>query len=220
LLEPFREKLAAEVFDEPYLPPISDGSGSDRNLLLRANNLLRDSGCILKSTTLYLPSGEPFEIEFLNSSNAIEAQTANLISNLRKLGIKASFRLVDPVQFIRRREQFDFDIFPMVYLGSLTPGPELRSNYGSSAAVTPGSRNLAGIKNDVVDAFIESIASANTRPQLIIACRCLDRILREGRFWIPMWYRDVSYFAYQSILSHPNTNPKFGTIAPDTWWWH
>ena len=30
LLEPFRDTLPAEVFGEPYLPPVSDGSGQDR----------------------------------------------------------------------------------------------------------------------------------------------------------------------------------------------
>ena len=28
LLEPFRDKLSPAVFDEPYMPPVSDGSGS------------------------------------------------------------------------------------------------------------------------------------------------------------------------------------------------
>ena len=33
LLEPFRGQLSDEVFGDPYVPPVSDGSGQDRALL-------------------------------------------------------------------------------------------------------------------------------------------------------------------------------------------
>jgi len=36
LLEPFRGKVADEVFGDPFLPPVSDGSGQDRKLLRKA----------------------------------------------------------------------------------------------------------------------------------------------------------------------------------------
>ncbi|NJO22848.1 MAG: hypothetical protein HC868_07750 [Sphingomonadales bacterium] len=39
LLEPFKDKLPPEVFGEPYRPPVSDGSGSDRRLLREAGKL-------------------------------------------------------------------------------------------------------------------------------------------------------------------------------------
>ncbi len=35
LLEPFRDKLPPEVFGEPYLPPVTDASGQDRQWLRR-----------------------------------------------------------------------------------------------------------------------------------------------------------------------------------------
>jgi microcin C transport system substrate-binding protein len=43
LLEPFRAQLPAEVFGEPYTPPVSDGSGQDRTLLRKAAALLGDA---------------------------------------------------------------------------------------------------------------------------------------------------------------------------------
>ena len=45
LLEPFRGHVSDEVFGEPYLPPVSDGSGADRALLRKASQLLKDAGC-------------------------------------------------------------------------------------------------------------------------------------------------------------------------------
>ena len=42
LLEPFRGKVPDEVFGEPFVPPVTDGSGQDRNLLRQASALLAE----------------------------------------------------------------------------------------------------------------------------------------------------------------------------------
>ena len=46
LLEPFRGKVPDEVFGEPFVPPVSDGSGQDRALLRKASQLLNDAGLV------------------------------------------------------------------------------------------------------------------------------------------------------------------------------
>ncbi len=52
LLEPFRDKLSPSVFGEPYTPPVSDGSGSDRTLLKQAYDLLLVGGLQARRRTL------------------------------------------------------------------------------------------------------------------------------------------------------------------------
>ncbi len=98
LLEPWRGKIPDEVFGEPWVPPVSDGSGQDRNLLRRADELLRAAGCKRQGTTLLLPSGKPFEIEFLDATPALQPHTQPFQANLKRLGINANSRLVDPQQ--------------------------------------------------------------------------------------------------------------------------
>ena len=44
LLEPFRGQVPDEVFGEPFVPPVSDGSGQDRSLLRKAQQLLSEAG--------------------------------------------------------------------------------------------------------------------------------------------------------------------------------
>ena len=44
LLEPFRGQVPDEVFGEPFMPPVSDGSGQDRALLRKAAALLQSAG--------------------------------------------------------------------------------------------------------------------------------------------------------------------------------
>jgi microcin C transport system substrate-binding protein len=219
LLEPFRGKIPDEVFGEPFLPPVSDGSGSDRRLLRKANDLLIAAGCTRDGGVLKLPSGNPLTIEFLDFSTFLQPVTSPFQQNLRKLGIDARARIVDSAQFKSRTENFDFDVVPARFGGSLTPGVELGIFFGSAAANQIGSRNLGGVSDPAVDSLLEKIASAKSRADLNFACRALDRILRAGRYWVPMYYRDDRWYAYWDVFSRPERQPRLGTGAPDTWWW-
>jgi len=219
LLEPFRGKIPDEVFGEPYVPPVSDGSGSDRQLLRKANELLLAAGCKRDGGVLLAPNGKPFSIEFLDFSDFLQPVTEPFQQNLRKLGIDAHSRIVDSAQFKARTESYDFDVAPARFGGTLTPGFELAVFYGSVSASKPGSRNLAGISSPVVDALLDSIAKAKSRVELNFACRALDRVLRAGRYWVSMYYRDDIWLAYWNAFSRPDVQPRLGTGAPDTWWW-
>ncbi|MCL2385580.1 MAG: extracellular solute-binding protein, partial [Alphaproteobacteria bacterium] len=187
LLEPYRKDLDPAVFDEVYVPPASDGSGQDRALLKKANDLLLAAGCKRQGSALLLPNGHPFEIEFLDFEGAFEPSTAPFIKNLKLLGIEASYRVIDPAQYKRRTDEFDYDAVPLHLNLGLTPGEGMRLFFGSETASIPGSYNLAGIKEPVVDALIEKALIAETRGELTTICRAIDRILRTGHYWVPMW---------------------------------
>jgi microcin C transport system substrate-binding protein len=219
LLEPFRDKLSPAVFDDPYVPPVSDGSGADRTLLKRAYDLLAAAGCKRDGGTLLLPSGKPMTIEFLDSNGAMQPHTMPFIQNLGKLGIQANLRIVDAAQLKSRTEAFDYDVVVEALSGSTTPGVGLRVAFSSAAAAQNGSRNLAGVADPAVDALIETIATAKSRAELNAACRALDRVLRAGHYWVPMFYRDTAWVAYWDAFSRPERQPRFGTGAPGTWWW-
>lgn len=218
LLEPFRAQLPETVFGEPPLPPVSDGSGFDRTLLQRASTLLREAGLKRDGNVLRLPDGKPFEIEFLDFQDRMQPHTQPFQANLGKLGIRAFSRIVDPAQYQRRTNDFDFDIVSQALSSSLTPGDSLRIVYGSQAAKTPGSRNLAGISVTAVDALIEQIGRAQSRDQVEVAARALDRVLRAGYYWVPMWFRSTRWYAYWDIFDRPETSPRYGSGAPGTWW--
>ena len=208
-----------EVFGEPYVPPVSDGSGSDRNLLRRADALLREAGCKRDGTVLKLPDGKPFEIEFLDYQASLQPHTQPFQANLKRLGIEARSRIVDAAQYRRRMEDFDFDMASMALGGAMTPGDALRIVFSSEAAATPGSRNIAGIADPAVDALIGEITQADSRAKLNVAARALDRLLRAGRYMIPMWFRSEEYVAYWDMFSRPATRPKYASGAPGTWWY-
>ena len=219
LLEPFRDKVSASVFGEPYMPPASDGSGFDRSLLKQAYDLLIAAGCQRDGNVMKGPGGKPLTIEFLDFSSALQPHTMPFIQNLGKLGIQATIRVVDATQYKARTDAFDYDVVTAANGGSSTPGAELKVAFTSEAAARQGSRNLSGVSDPVVDALIGTIADAKSRETLNTACRALDRVLRAGHYWVPMWYRDTAWVAYWDAFARPETQPRLGVGAPGTWWW-
>ncbi|MGH6674013.1 MAG: extracellular solute-binding protein [Xanthobacteraceae bacterium] len=218
LLEPFRGRVAAEVFGEAYVPPVNDGSGDDRAMLRKAVQLFQDAGCAIKDGKRVLPDGEPIQIEFLLDEPTFEPHHMALIKNLAILGVAATIRLVDPVQYRGRLDDFDFDITVSRFGFSSTPGDSLRSYFSSQAAALKGSNNLAGIADPVVDALIDAAIAADTRPSLITACRALDRVIRAGHYWIPQWYKPSHWIAYWDVFGRPPAQPRYFRGIPDTWW--
>ena len=219
LLEPFRGKVPDEVFGEPFLPPQSDGSGQDRALLKRANDLLIQAGCARDGMALKGPDGKLLELEFLDFSSALERHTQPFIKNLKLLGINARMRIVDAAQYQRRLEDFDFDVITQRLSMAYSPGEELRALFGSEAAATRGSRNLTGVSDPVVDDLIRKALVATTREDLVVIARALDRVLRAGRYWTPHWYKPTHWIAHWDVFSRPAETPKFSPGIISTWWW-
>jgi len=219
LLEPFRGRVADEVFGEPYVPPVTDGSGNDRTILRKAVELLQQAGCVLRNGKRVLPTGEPLSIEFLLNEPGLEPHHMPLIKNLAILGIDADIRLVDPVQYRARLDDFDFDVTVERFSFTATPGDSLRAFFSSRAAGLKGSYNLAGIADPVIDALIETVIAADNRPALVTACRALDRVIRAGRYWISQWYNPAYWLAYWDVFGHPPEQPRYYRAIPDTWWY-
>jgi microcin C transport system substrate-binding protein len=219
LLEPFRGQVPDEVFGDPFVPPVSDGSGQDRSLLRRASTLLQEAGYPIKGGKRISPQGEGIKAEFLIDEPSFQPHHASLIKNLGTLGIDANLRIVDPVQYRKRVDDFDFDLTIERFGFSTTPGDSLRSYFSSRAAAIKGSQNLAGIADPVIDELIERIIAADTRSGLVTACKALDRVIRSGRYWIPHWYKPSHWLAFWDVFGRSAKKPRFGRGIPETWWY-
>ena len=219
LLEPFRGKLPDEVFGEAYVPPVTDGSGQDRRWLRRANQLLTEAGFALTDGKRLMPNGQQIGIEFLLDEPTFTPHHLTYIKNLEVLGFAATLRVVDPVQYRKRVDDFDFDITVERFGFSETPGDSLRTYFSSQAAATKGSQNRAGIADPTVDALIDIIIAAKTREELTTACKALDRVIRAGRYWIPHWYKASHWIAYWDLFGRPAAKPRYFRGIPETWWY-
>ena len=145
--------------------------------------------------------------------------TQAFIDNLKQLGIDARVRIVDPAQYKSRLDAFDFDIITERLVMAWSPGEELRDYFGSEAAKVPGSRNLAGIADPVVDALITRAIAANSRAELVTVCRALDRVLRAGQYWVPHWYKPSHWIAHWDVFGRPHQTPRFSPGIESTWWY-
>lgn len=219
LLEPHRAKLAREVFGEVYVPPVSDGSGADRKLLREAHRLLDSAGFKLVGGKRLDTTGKPFEIEFLMSDPTSERLTSPYARTLERFGIKVTMRTVDAAQYERRSKSHDYDVKVQRFAMRLTPGIELRNYFGSEAARTEGSLNLAGVADPVVDVLIDAVMSAKSRAELVTATRALDRVLRAGHYWVSHWYKAAHNIVHWDKFSRPAVKPRYARGVIDTWWY-
>jgi microcin C transport system substrate-binding protein len=219
LLEPWRGRVPDQVFGEPFVPPVSDGSGQDRALLRKATQILGDAGFPIKGGKRVDANGVPITFEFLIDEPTFEPHHMPFMKNLRTLGIEATLRIVDPVQYRARVDDFDFDVTVERFGFSTIPGDSLRGYFSSQAAATKGSQNVAGIADPAIDALIEKIIAAKTRPELVTAARALDRVIRSGNYWIPHWYKASHWVAYWDVFGRPPTKPRYSRGIPETWWY-
>ena len=219
LLEPFRDQLSAEVFEEVYSPPVSSANGQDRKLLREADRLLREAGWTLQKRKRKNAKGEQLSIEFLLFSKAFVRVINPYISNLKRLGIDARIRVVDSAQYQRRIKSFDFDITTTRYVLPLTPGLEMINYWSSTTAQTDGSLNLAGIANPAIDSLVDKALAAQSREELTNITRAIDRILRATHYWVPHWYKAAHHVAFWDKFSWPETKPKYDRGIIRTWWY-
>src|SRR5262249_4408797 len=164
--------------------------------------------------------GAPFTIEFLIDDATFEPHHLAYTKNLATVGIDATVRKVDPVQYKARLDDRDFDVIVERLSFSLTPGDELRTYLSTAAAGIKGSYNVGGIADPTIDALIQTVIAANTRPALITACKALDRVVRAGRYWVPQWYKASHWIAFWDVFGRPAAKgPRYDRGVPDTWWY-
>lgn len=218
LLQPFRAQLPPSVFGEPYLPPVSDASGKDRKLLRDADALLTAAGWVVKDGRRFNAKGESLDLEFLIIDPSTERILGPYVENLKRVGINATLRRIDPAQYERRAKEFDYDVIGTRFVMRLTPGVELKGYFSSETADVSGSLNRSGIKDPVVDAMIVHIAQAKTRTQANIAASALDRVLRANTYWVSNWFKASHNIAYWDKFDRPAVKPRYDRGIIDTWW--
>ena len=219
LLEPFREKLPKEVFGPAQLQPVSNSSGRDRKMLRRASELFQQAGWKRKGAQLVDAKGQVFKLEFLLRSPSFERILGKFVDNLKRVGVDASIRLVDPSQYQKRTEEFEFDVTirALSYAASPT-GEDIEQIFGSNFANTPGSANLAGLQHPVVDGLIAKINEATSRKELTHVMKALDRVLRSTHSWIPNWHSANHRVAYWDMFGFPDKKPDYD-FPIETFWW-
>ena len=222
LLEPLRAKLTPAVFGMVPVAPATTPPGSLRQNLRQAQALLREAGWTYRDGALRNAKGEAFTMEFLNDQPSLVRIVGPFQKALEKLGITMTYRVVDFSLSKQKMDAFDFEVTTLRLPGSTAPGSELLERFGSEAAKTPGSSNVWGIADPAVDALLQKVVTAKTRPELGAAMRALDRVLTHGFYSVPQYYGDAFLIGYRPApFVLPATIPPYyqaDTWAMSTWW--
>ncbi|MEE2694875.1 MAG: extracellular solute-binding protein [Pseudomonadota bacterium] len=221
ILENYRGKVPDEVFNTVFSPPNTEieENGLRKNLRI-ARRILKNEGWVIKNGILKNnQTDEVLEFEILLRSPLFERIVLPMKRNLKKLGINVSVRTVqDDSQYIRRLENFDFDMVVTNYGSIISPGNEQKNYWSSQTADQPGSPNIIGVKNPVIDEIIEKLISSKSREELITHTRILDRILLFNYYLIPQFHIGHYRVAYWNKLSRPEISPKYD-LGFDFWWY-
>jgi len=218
ILEPYRGRVPNEVFTDTYQPPKTDSSGDARENLRKAAALLDEAGWTIQNGKRVNKDGQPLHFEIIDSSPLFERWVQPFRRNLERLGIEATYRVVDSAQYQNRINDFDFDMTIHVFAQSLSPGNEQRDYWTSSKANQKGSRNLIGLHDPVVDELVEKLIHAQTRKELVTLCHALDRVLLWGDYVVPHWSIGTYRIAYWDKFGLPSVFPRYGFDHVSLWW--
>ncbi|MDH3541601.1 MAG: extracellular solute-binding protein [Desulfobulbaceae bacterium] len=219
-LSPFKDQLPPEVFTQQLTPFSTGPLNTLRDNLRNAKKILAEAGWTVQDGRLINKEGNSFDFEILLVSPSFERVMAGYVNNLKKLGVNASYRTIDPALYIDRLNRFDFDMTVHVFGQSQSPGNEQRDYWHSSSADRNGSRNLIGIKDPIVDQLVEKIIYAETQEELAASCKALDRVLWYGYYVVPNWYVARHRVSYWNKFKRPETLPLYynPNQALMTWW--
>ena len=219
LLAPFPDAVRDDVMAGTWSPPVSDGSGRDRDGLRRALALFRDAGYELDGLVLRKRgSGEPLSFEILVANREQERLALTFAQSLHRAGVEVRVRVADAVQYSQRRINFDFDMVQNRWEQSLSPGNEQLLYWSSAAARQPGSRNYMGMRSPAADAMIAALLTARERDTFVTAVRALDRVLMSGIWVVPLYHLPDQWVARSNRVMHPEVTSLWGYLARETWW--
>ena len=217
LLQPHKDHLPPELFTQEFTLPVTDGSGNNRDELRRALELCRAAGWQVKERRMLDAAGNPVSFEILLDSPTYERVALPYVQSLGRLGIEARVRTVDPAQYQRLTDAFDYDMTMTVFAESEHPGNEQMDYWGSQSAKAEGSNNLVGVADPVVDALVAKVIGAPDYQHLLTATHALDRVLLWNWYVVPHWHLQSFRVAYWDRFGRPDKPVRAGLVF-DSWW--
>lgn len=198
----------------PDAPPLP---GKDiRANMRKANELLNAAGWTVQNGKR-VKEGEPFTFEIILSAPEDEKIALNFKKTLNAMGIDVVIRLLDSAQYIRRLNEYDYDMTLYYWLSTLSPGTEQVLYWSCEAAKQPARFNYAGVCDPEIDTLAAKIAQSTDRAELVSTVQALDKKLLEGTYMIPLYYAGVDDVAYWKPVHRAEKTPLYGMVL-ETWW--
>lgn len=221
ILNSIKDYIPSEILTTPIEKIFRNDSLSDRENLKKAVQLLNEADYdFINEQMCNTKTGAPLEFEILINSangNTFTRVLLPFIENLRKIGIKATPRILEVNTYKSRMDKFDFDMVIAGFSGITMPGSEQRDLWNSATADIEGSNNIIGIKDPAVDTLIQKLIETEDNNLYTAYVQALDRVLLFNHYVIFNWYTDTDRIAYWDKFDFPKNNTNTG-VDVFTWW--
>jgi peptide/nickel transport system substrate-binding protein len=212
-----KDGLRADYMDGTYALPVSDGSGKDRKMLRKAVGLLKEAGWTVKDGKLADASGAQMAFTVTLPNADLEPLALHLQRTLQVIGIDMQVKTVDAAQFASLQKTYDYDMVPVTWFNSLSPGNEQKLYFGSDGKTKEGTRNYPGIADPKIDAAIDAMLKAPDRTTFESVVRAEDRLLVAGHYIIPFYTAGGQWVARWTHIGRPDKQPLPGFEATTLW---
>ena len=207
------EHVPSEVFGPAFVNPATGDGVTIRDNLRKALEIFAAAGWNLNDAgELVNAEGEQLAFTYIYNSANTRRYADPWIENMRRIGIDAEGRLMDPNAWWDAVRNRDFDATSTIlrsdYLGQLifyTWGSELKDN--------PQSRAMAGLDNPAVDDLARRILAADNRADVNTLSRAVDRLLTHNNVGIFQWYVPDSRLVWWNKFVEPEVKAEFGSAT-------
>jgi peptide/nickel transport system substrate-binding protein len=124
---------------------------------------------------------------------------------------------VDAAQFSSLQKTYDYDMIPVAWFNSLSPGNEQKFYFGSEGKTKEGTRNYPGIADPRIDAAIDAMFLAKDRASFEAAVRAEDRLLVSGQYIVPFYDAGGQWVARWNYIGRPDAQPLPGFEGTTLW---
>ncbi len=191
--------------------------------VLAARSYLDEIGWIYDSELKARKKGDDIlKFEILLYSPGWKRLVVPIVEWFEQIGIKATYRLVQPAEYSKMVKSFEYDIIINTFGSSQSPGNELIDAWTTKSASMPGSSNICGVQNPALDEVIDNIVASHSRDILVENVKILDRILSANHYVIPQWYISADRAVYWNRIAGPKQYAKKSDFITNVinWWWY
>ena len=188
-----------------------------------ANKMLDEEGYLYDKELGARKKGDnKLGFEILIANQTWEKIVNPFIERLNEIGIKATYRLVQPAEYFEKIKDFKYDMIVTTFGQSMSPGNEQRNYWSSKEVDVKGSMNLIGIKNPAIDDMVEQLIAARDRKSLVACVQVLDRILCANHYVVPHWYIDYDRAIFWNRFSGSKVYASKASFMDNliSWWWY
>jgi len=213
LLLPWKNKLQPSIFNASVNPKLTM-----RQKLKKSSDLLNKAGWIIENgKRINKKTKQKLKFEILLTTPQDEKIAITFQRSLERLGVHMDIRMADSATFQKRKQSYDYDMLAFYVQFTLSPGTEQTLYWTCKAADEPARFNYSGICNPALDYFAKGMGNAKSYDDLMKYAHIIDRIALSEYIFIPLFYKNVDYIAYNKNILHPKNTPIYGAVL-ESWW--